>query len=227
MFASILDICTIIMRKFFFVVRVLPLLIILFFSACKKDSSKKASDNVYIASPEKMIDMAAKDWYALKPSLEDKKGYWYTEFPQDQYPSVKAAVSLPAIEETNHNIGYIISMNVDRRTNKAVGVDLGTDTLTKLSFTAAANLMLEYYSRSLVLCGDTTHTFGQYVEAGALQGMGPTKKSVTDVVENLTNGVIANQYSIEIYGTIKGFTAFMEKDENGDNYRFSFSSYDF
>ncbi|TKK64835.1 hypothetical protein FC093_21505 [Ilyomonas limi] len=225
MFACKFNIYIITMRKSLLSLQTLILLLVVCFSACRKDSDGKMSDELYIATPEKMIDMAAKDWDALKPSLEDKKGYWYTEFPQDQYPYVKAAVSLPAVEETNHDIGYIISMNVDRQSNKATGVDLGTDTITKLSFAAAANLMLEYYNRSLVLCGDTTFTHGQYIDSGGLYG--PRKTTVTDIVDRLNNGVVANQYSIEIYGKIKGFTVVIEKYENSDSYWFKFESYDF
>lgn len=225
MFACKFNIYSITMRKSLLPVQTLILLLVVCFSACRKDSVGKTSDELYIATPEKMMDMAAKNWDVLKPSLEDKKGYWYTEFPQDQYLYVKAAVSLPAVEETNHDITYIISMNIDRQSNKATGVDLGTDTVTKLSFAAAANLMLEYYTRSLVLCGDTTFTHGQYIESSGLYG--PRKETVTDIVDKLNNGVVANQYTIQIYGKLKGFTAAMEKYENSDNYWFKFESYYF
>ena len=206
---------------------VLLLPVTIFFWACKKDPVGKTSGDIYIASPEKLLDMAGKDWEALKPSLDDKKGYWYTEFTQSQDRVIKAAISLPAVEETNHNIGYLITMNVDRITNKAIYPSIETDTLMKLSFTDAANLMLEYYNRSLVLCGDTTFTHGQYIETGGLDGSGLRKTTVADVVDKLTNGVEADQYTIIIWGHIKGFSAVMTKNERMGSYVFSFDSYDF
>ena len=202
--------------------------LILLLSACSKDkdsSSPNTNGDLYIASPEKMMTLAGSLWSTAKPGLDDKKGYWYTDFTAANSPSpgnpFRAAVSLPAVEETDNSIGYIIEFNTSLGTETVGGVGLGTDTLTKLSYAQAKALMLEYYNRSLSFTGDTLSAGGSYTELGLQANTTITFNStIAGVLDMLSRNVPEEAYSLSVTGKEGSFSLSMSKTPDGVNYYF-------
>ena len=190
-------------------------------ASCAKDSGNKNAEP-YIASPEKLINMTGSDWNSVEPQVKDKKDYWYTEFTQDQYLAIKAAVSLKAKEETFADINYYMLLNVQRGTDKTSAVSVSTiDSLKKISKDEAYKLMLFYYNNGLKPITDTSYTSGNYMMADGIQ----KNTTVNEIVAKLQSGFETPLLSIN-YKTSRGdFSILLTKQNENEPYQFSFNGF--
>jgi hypothetical protein len=188
---------------------------------CKKDATNKNAEP-YIASPQKVINMTGSDWATNKSQLSDKKNYWYTEFDPNLYPSVKAAVSLNAIDETYPQVQYYMLLNVQRGTEKVTTVSIETlDSLHHISKDEAYNLMLYYYNEGLQTITDTSFTLGNYAQPDGHEVTTTSK----DVLNKLESGYESSLLSIT-YNSMHGeFSITLWKTSDDAPYDFSFAGF--
>src|ERR1700759_5074457 len=134
-------------------------ILLCFFTGCSKDGGT-ANKDVFVISPQKIVAMNGGDWNMVKPQMENKKDYYYEEFPESQNPIIKAVAAVPTVEETNDSIYYVLLLTIERSSNKIININMETsDSLKVTDKELAYNLMLQYYNEGLKPVTDTTSTY--------------------------------------------------------------------
>jgi hypothetical protein len=154
------------------------------FSACHKDMVKP---EVFIASPDTLINIIGKDWDEVNLQLNNKVVYGYDQVPDDQVSPIKAVVSLPVIDTSIGLVNCSLILNVDSATNKVVTVFMQTiDSLPKFGKSEAYALMLHYCNEGIKLQTDSANSFGTYGD-----GMQVTT-TIDDLLSKLNSGFDTN-----------------------------------
>lgn len=205
--------------------RIQPIIFLIAFSivlfSCSKDAGSKNADT-YIVSAESIINMTGKDWKEIEPQLKDKRGYWYTEFSRDQNLPVKAAISLPAIDDSNRTVKCNVLINVNEK-NKVISSSMGApDTTLKLNKNEAYAMMLNYNNQATKLLTQVVYTYAYYETS---DGIG-VKTTIDDILQKLSIGFEANALSIRYDTETQGsFSSSVFKDAISGDYSFGFDGH--
>ncbi|WP_153800785.1 hypothetical protein [Foetidibacter luteolus] len=178
--------------------------------SCNKESASKR-DN-YIVSASKMIRLTGNHWSNAEPQLSDKVGYQYNKAPDEQSNIIKAASTLPAIDDSNRAVNGTVLLNIapDNTINYAA---FDADSLTQ---TIAYAMMLNYNNESLQTLTGISISIGELVE----NGMGGNP-SMDVVLSKLNSGEEADQLAITHNAKQGSFTMVIFRQSDG-SYEFSY-----
>ena len=133
----------------------LPLLTISLLTACKKEDPEK---QVLIINPEKLSGYVNQDWSSVAPELSGKKDYLYTELNN---MSIKAAISLPAIDTVPPLRHYTLLINVSYT---GLVQFAGLTCTDSLDMVAGNQLVLYFYDKAFKSMQSPYYVHASYME---------------------------------------------------------------
>lgn len=178
--------------------------------SCSKDGEDK--NGIYLVSASKMIGIKRNSWSNVEPQLKNKTGYQYSKSPDNLSTVIKAAVHLPAIDDSNRAVNGTVLLNI-APDDWIFHASFDTEPLPK---TEAYAMMLNYNAETLKTLTNITFSIGYIQE----NGWGSNDK-VDVVLSKLNSGQEADHLGITYRTEQAEFTMVVFRQTDG-LYTFSY-----